>query len=215
MTTDLRDRLQLALGAAYTLERELGGGGMSRVFVATETALGRTVVVKVLPPELAAGVRTDRFKREITLAARLQHPHIVPLLSAGEMDGVPYFTMPFVTGESLRARLARQGELSLSESVRLLREIASALAYAHQNGVVHRDIKPDNVLLAGGPQGPAGAARMATAMVADFGVAKAIAAAEQLPMMSGTRVVRRTGVGQALVSTTLRAPVSAARANTS
>ena len=151
---------------------------MSRVFTAHETALGRTVVVKVLPPELAAGVSTERFKREIALAARLQHPHIVPLLSAGEMDGVPYFTMPFVTGESLRARLARSGELPISESLRLLREIASALAYAHQNGVVHRDIKPENVLLAGGGPGDnAGSGRLATAMVADFGVAKAVAAA--------------------------------------
>jgi len=151
---------------------------MSRVFTARETALGRTVVVKVLPPELAAGVSTERFKREIALAARLQHPHIVPLLSAGEMDGVPYFTMPFVTGESLRARLARHGELPTSESLRLLREIASALAYAHQNGVVHRDIKPENVLLAGGgPLDNAGSGRLATAMVADFGVAKAVALA--------------------------------------
>src|SRR4029078_2149843 len=147
---DLRDELQSALGSTYTLDRELGGGGMSRVFTATETALGRSVVVKGLPPDPAAGVLTERFKREIAVAARLQHPHIVPLLSAGEMDGVPYFTMPFVTGESLRARLGRQGELSVSEAMRLLREIASALAYAHQNGVVHRDIKPDNVLLAGG-----------------------------------------------------------------
>ena len=104
--TSLRDRLQRALGTSYTLDRELGGGGMSRVFTAKETALGRTVVVKVLPPELAAGVSIDRFKREIALAARLQHPHIVPLLSAGEMEGVPFFTMPFITGESLRARLA-------------------------------------------------------------------------------------------------------------
>jgi serine/threonine-protein kinase len=154
---------------------------MSRVFTARETALGRTVVVKVLPPELAAGVSIERFKREIALAARLQHPHIVPLLSAGEMEGVPYFTMPFVTGESLRARLARHGELPVSESLRLLREIASALAFAHQNGVVHRDIKPDNVLLAGGgPRGGVvnpGQGRLATAMVADFGVAKAIAVA--------------------------------------
>src|SRR4029078_12679986 len=147
---DLRDELQSALGSTYTLDRELGGGGMSRVFTATETALGRSVVVKVLPPDLAAGVSTERFKRESAVAARRQHPHIVPLLSAGEMDGVPYFTMPFVQGESLRVRLARRGELPISESLRLLREIASALAYAHQNGVVHRDIKPENVLLAGG-----------------------------------------------------------------
>ena len=156
---------------------------MSRVFTARETALGRTVVVKVLPPELAAGVSIDRFKREIALAARLQHPHIVPLLSAGEMEGVPFFTMPFITGESLRARLARHGELPVSESLRLLREIASALAYAHQNGVVHRDIKPENVLLAGGGSGDhAGPGRMATAMVADFGVAKAIATARESGM---------------------------------
>jgi serine/threonine-protein kinase len=150
---------------------------MSRVFVATEKALGRQVVVKVLPPDLAAGVRTDRFKREIAFAARLQHPHIVPLLSAGEMDGVPYFTMPYVTGESLRARLARRGGIPVPEAVRLLREIASALAYAHANGVVHRDIKPENVLLAGNAQ--AGGAGTATAMVADFGVARALADAER------------------------------------
>jgi serine/threonine-protein kinase len=165
LTTDLRDRLQSSLGNTYTLDRELGGGGMSRVFTAHETALGRRVVVKVLPPELAAGVSTERFKREIAVAARLQHPHIVPLLSAGEMDGVPYFTMPFVEGESLRVRLARRGELPVSESVRILREIASALAYAHEHGVAHRDIKPDNVLFSGD-----------VAMVADFGVAKALSA---------------------------------------
>ena len=179
----------MALGTAYTLDRELGGGGMSRVFTAQETALGRTVVVKVLPPELAAGVSIERFKREIALAARLQHPHIVPLLSAGEMDGVPYFMMPFVTGESLRARLARHGELPISESLRLLREIASALAYAHQSGVVHRDIKPENVLLAGGgPRDNAGSGRLATAMVADFGVAKAVATARESGM--GNRKTR-------------------------
>jgi serine/threonine-protein kinase len=162
---ELRDRLQASLGAAYTLERELGGGGMSRVFVATEASLGRAVVVKVLPPETAAGVSTERFKREISVAARLQHPHIVPLLSAGEMEGVPYFTMPFIRGESLRVRLARRGELPVNEAVRVLREIASALAYAHANGVVHRDIKPDNVLFSDD-----------VAMVTDFGVAKALSA---------------------------------------
>ena len=138
---------------------------MSRVFVALETALQRRVVVKVLLPELAAGVSVERFRREILLAAQLQHPHIVPLLSAGESDGLPYFTMPFVDGESLRARLLRERELPVAEAARVLRDVASALAYAHARGVVHRDIKPDNVLLSHG-----------TAVVTDFGVAKALTA---------------------------------------
>src|SRR5690349_18442869 len=138
---------------------------MSRVFVAEETALDRKVVIKVLPPETAAQVSLERFKREILLAAKLQHPHIVPLLTAGESNGLPYFTMPFVDGESLRVRLARHGELPVNQAIRMLREIASALAYAHDHGIVHRDIKPDNVLLSGG-----------SAMVTDFGVAKALSA---------------------------------------
>ena len=115
MTSDLRGQLQQALGSAYTLDRELGGGGMSRVFVATEHALGRQVVVKVLPAEMAGQVSVDRFKREISLAARLQHPHIVPLLTAGDAGGLPFFTMPLGEGESLRARLAKHGELPLIE----------------------------------------------------------------------------------------------------
>src|SRR6185437_2561702 len=123
---------------------------MSRVFVAEEIALHRNVVIKVLPPELAAGLSVDRFHREIQLAASLQHPHIVPLLSAGQADDLLYYSMPLVDGESLRARLRREGELPVAEAVRILREVADALSYAHRHGVAHRDIKPDNVLIADG-----------------------------------------------------------------
>jgi TolB-like protein/tRNA A-37 threonylcarbamoyl transferase component Bud32 len=188
----LRDQLQRTLGTAYTIERELGGGGMSRVFVATENALGRRVVVKVLPDEMSGQLSADRFKREISIAARLQHAHVVPLLAAGEVDGLPYFTMPYVEGESLRARLAREGELPLTDAVRMLREIASALAYAHAHDVVHRDIKPDNVLLSGG-----------AAMVTDFGVAKAVDAA-------GTQgAIGVTSVGVALGTPAYMSPEQA------
>jgi eukaryotic-like serine/threonine-protein kinase len=138
---------------------------MSSVYLAEETALGRRVVIKILPPALAQAVSSERFRQEIRFAARLTHPHIVPLLTAGESDGLPWFTMPYIEGESLRARLAR-GPLPITEAVSLLRDVAGALVYAHGHGVVHRDIKPDNVLLSGG-----------TAMVSDFGVAKALTAA--------------------------------------
>jgi tetratricopeptide (TPR) repeat protein len=162
---ELRDELQRTLGTAYRLERELGGGGMSKVFVAEEVALSRKVVVKVLPPTLTGGVNIERFKREIQVAARLQHAHIVPVLTAGETNGLPYYTMPFVDGESLRGRLVRGGALPLTETISILRDVARALAYAHDHNVVHRDIKPDNVMLSGG-----------SAVVSDFGIAKAITA---------------------------------------
>jgi tRNA A-37 threonylcarbamoyl transferase component Bud32 len=168
VTGILQQQLQSALGGLYVLERELGGGGMSRVFVAHETALGRKVVVKVLLPELAAGVNVDRFRREIQLAAQLQHPHIVPLLAAGEAEGLPYFIMPYVSGESLRTRVTREGELPIGETIRILRDVVSALGYAHGFGVIHRDVKPDNVLLSGG-----------VAVVTDFGVAKAVTASAE------------------------------------
>src|SRR5919201_1614514 len=165
MTSDLRENLQTTLGSGYPVERELGGGGMSRVFLARDRTLDRAIVIKVLPAE-TADVPIERFKREIALAARLQHPHIVPLLSAGELHKLPYYTMPYVEGESLRSRLKTGERLSISECASVLKDIARALAYAHERGVVHRDIKPENVLISGG-----------AAVVTDFGIAKAIATA--------------------------------------
>src|SRR5216117_1141728 len=136
---------------------------MSHVFLAVEVRLGRQVVVKVLPPELAAGVSADRFEREIQLAAKLQHPHIVPLLTAGARGDLLYYVMPHIAGESLRARIAHERALPVGETVRILRDVCDALAYAHGHGIVHRDVKPDNVLLSG-----------KHALVTDFGVAKAV-----------------------------------------
>ncbi|MEW5919341.1 MAG: serine/threonine-protein kinase, partial [Gemmatimonadota bacterium] len=166
MSERFRDQLQDAIGPAYSLEREITGGGMSRVFVATEQALGRTVVVKVLRPDLAAGMNRERFRREIMLAAQLQHPHVVPVLSAGERGDLIWYTMPFVEGESLREALARRGKFSPREVIRVMHDVLDALAYAHQRGVIHRDIKPGNILTHG-----------SHALVTDFGVAKALSAA--------------------------------------
>ena len=161
---DRSDALPAQLGELYVIERELSGGGMSRVFVAEDAALGRRVVIKVLSAELAEGLSVERFKREVRLAARLQHPHIVPLLAAGALDsGTLYYTMPYVEGESLRVALEQGGALPVTQVVRVLCDVASALASAHRAGVVHRDIKPENILLGDGG-----------AVVADFGIAKAI-----------------------------------------
>jgi tetratricopeptide (TPR) repeat protein/tRNA A-37 threonylcarbamoyl transferase component Bud32 len=171
------------LGGAYTVERELGGGGMSRTYVANETALGRKVVVKMLSPELAAGVSVERFKREIQLAAALQHPHVVPVLAAGDAGGLPWFTMPYVEGESLRARLGA-GPLRIVEATAILKDVARALEFAHGHGVVHRDIKPDNVLLAG-----------SSATVTDFGIAKALTAARDTQSGDGALTMTGTSIG--------------------
>jgi serine/threonine-protein kinase len=191
--TDLRATLERTLGDVYTFERELHGGAMSRVFVAMDRQLGRQIVVKVLPPEVAAELSAERFRREIQLAARLQHPHIVPLLSSGEVGGLPYFTMPFVEGESLRERLTRKGELPVSEAVRILRGVASALSYAHKHGVAHRDIKPDNVMLTD-----------ELALVTDFGVAKALSVSTNAPEAQTI-----TGVGVSLGTPAYMSPEQA------
>ncbi|HET7040384.1 MAG TPA: serine/threonine-protein kinase, partial [Gemmatimonadales bacterium] len=147
--SNLEDRLQRALGATYRVERELPGGGMSRVFLATEVQLSRMVVVKVLPPEMAAAVQAERFAREVQVAASLQHPHIVPLLTAGTAEGMAWYVMPFIEGETLAQRLRREGALPVNDALRILRDVVDALAYSHTRGVVHRDIKPDNVMLSG------------------------------------------------------------------
>jgi serine/threonine protein kinase/tetratricopeptide (TPR) repeat protein len=193
MTTDLLERLRTSLVASYELERELGGGGMSRVFVASDRRLGRQIVIKVLNPELAEGISAQRFEREIQIAARLQHPNIVPVLNAGESEGLPYYTMPFVRGDSLRARLTG-GRMDTRTALRVLADVARALAYAHDEGVIHRDIKPENVLIADG-----------VALVADFGIAKAIDAARIDP--NGTTI---TQLGTALGTPAYMAPEQAA-----
>ncbi|MBA3645255.1 MAG: protein kinase [Gemmatimonadaceae bacterium] len=159
-------QLEAMLGGSYRIERELGGGAMSRVFLAEEIKLGRKVVIKVLPPELAASVSTDRFRREIQLAAQLQHSHIVPVFASDSGGSLLYYTMPFVAGESLQARLARDGALETRDAVRIWSDLLDALAYAHSRGVIHRDIKPANILV-----------DERNALVTDFGIARALEAA--------------------------------------
>ena len=166
MVENLSARLQSTLGPSFAIERELGGGGMSRVYLVADAALARRIVVKILPPDLGGKVNAERFRREIQIAAGLQHPCIVPVLTTGIMEGVPYYTMPFVAGESLRTRIRSGQLLPLSRAVRVLRDVASAMAHAHEHGVAHRDLKPDNVLLSSG-----------YAVVTDFGVAKAVSSA--------------------------------------
>jgi serine/threonine-protein kinase len=168
---------------------------MSRVFVAEDLQLGRNVVLKVLPPDLAAGLSIERFRREIHLAAQLQHPNVVPLHASGQADGLLYYTMPLVEGESLRTKLAREGEQPVSETIRLLRDVADALAYAHEHGVVHRDIKPDNVLVS-----------RHHGLVTDFGVAKALTESSGGPGAGE----RSTSVGVALGTPAYMAPEQAA-----
>lgn len=194
--SELQTRLQELLAPTYRIDRELGGAGMSRVFVATETELDRQVVIKVLPPDLSAGINVDRFRREIQLAARLQHPHIVQLLTAGARDGLLYYTMPFIPGENLRSRLTRVGELPVTEATKILREVADALSYAHSQIVVHRDIKPENILISGNH-----------ALVTDFGVSKALSSSTSETPTGGPTL---TSLGIALGTPAYMAPEQAA-----
>ena len=184
------DRLRAALADRYSLERELGAGGMATVYLAQDLKHRRQVAIKVLRPDLAAALGPDRFIQEIEIAARLQHPHILGVHDSGSADGFLYYVMPYVAGESLRERLARQGELPVHEAVRLLSEVADAIGYAHQQGVVHRDIKPENVMVSG-----------RHALVMDFGVAKALSEA------SGRN--RLTTMGVALGTPAYMAPEQA------
>jgi Tol biopolymer transport system component len=190
-SSGLSERLQQALGDAYRVERELTGGGMAHVFLVEDLQLDRKIVLKVLPPELSAGLSVERFRREIQLAAKLQHPHIVPLLSAGAKDGLLYYAMPYISGESLRARLLRQHELPITDALRILRDVVDALSHAHASQIAHRDIKPDNVLLSGHH-----------ALVTDFGVSKALA--------NATGESSLTSVGIALGTPAYMSPEQAA-----
>ena len=185
--TDLRSQLDEGLSGTYAIERELGRGGMATVFLAQDLKHDRPVALKVLHPELAASLGPERFQREIRLAARLQHPHILTVLDSGEVvvgrgswvvsdaptthDPRPttrlWFTMPFVEGQSLRERLRRERQLPVEDALRIAREAAQALQYAHEHGVIHRDIKPENLLLT----------RDGNTLVADFGIARALGTA--------------------------------------
>ena len=183
------DHLKTALADRYAIERELGSGGMALVFLAEDLRLHRQVAIKVLRPELAATLGADRFLQEIELTAKLQHPQILPLHEAGEADGFLYYVMPYVEGESLRERLDRDGKLSVEDAVRLTDDVAAALSYAHDHGIVHRDVKPENIMLTGG-----------RAVVADFGIARA------LQVAGGERL---TGTGLAIGTPAYMSPEQA------
>jgi len=166
LLTEVRDRLATALAGRYAVGAELGHGGMATVYLADDVRHERQVAIKVLRPELAAALGPERFLREIKIAAGLRHPHILPLYDSGDADGLLYYVMPHVPGASLRDRLAREKQFPVDDALRIAREIADALSFAHSHGFVHRDVKPENVLLEAGH-----------AVVADFGIARAITAA--------------------------------------
>ena len=164
---DIPEPLRAALADRYTIERELGRGGMAVVYLAHDRKHDRKVALKVIQPDLAESIKAERFLREIQIAAKLTHPHILPLYDSGAVDGVLYYVMPYVEGESLRDRLQREKQLPLDDALRITRDVASALGEAHDQGVVHRDIKPENILLT----------KSGHAVVADFGIARALTVA--------------------------------------
>src|SRR3982751_6214408 len=192
---DLESRLRRIFEGRYRIHQELLGGGMSRVFLAEDVSLGRRIVMKILPPDIAADVNRDRFRREIGFAARLQHPHIVPLLVAGEEDGLLYYTMPFIDGASLKATIGNGRRMRPSEVAQILIDVTDALAYAHREGVVHRDIKPANLLM-----------KDRHAVVTDFGVAKALTSARVELTSAGASHGAVTSTGQVIGTPAYMAP---------
>src|SRR5256886_6694491 len=179
---DVLDSLRERLAPRYDVEREIGAGGMARVFLAVEQHPHRRVAIKVLDPEVSTRLLRERFIREVDVSSNLSHPHIVPIFSAGEVDGLFYYVMPYVEGESLRHRLVRERRLPLEDALHIARDIADALAFAHAQGIIHRDIKPENVLLSG-----------AHAIVADFGIARAISAAGSLTLTQAGQQIGSPG----------------------
>ena len=175
--SDLLNDLTIALADRYAMERPLGQGGMATVYLARDLRHDRPVALKVLRPELSQSLGPERFQREIRLAARLQHPHILPVHDSGAAAGQLWYTMPYIAGESLRERLRRERQLPVADALQITREVADALGYAHGEGVVHRDIKPENILLSGGH-----------ALVADFGIARALQGGEQALTETGMAV---------------------------
>src|SRR5213596_1938532 len=180
--SDIIDTLRARLAPSYDVEREIGAGGMARVFLAVEQHPHRRVAIKVLDPEVSTRLLRERFIREVDVSSNLSHPHIVPIFSAGEVDGLFYYVMPYVEGESLRHRLVREKRLPLEDALHFTRDVADALGFAHAQGIIHRDVKPENILLS-----------RDHAIVADFGIARAISAAGSLTLTQAGQSIGSPG----------------------